>query len=196
VVRKPVSFIPVTERALPIDSPVSLKKGLVQIYTGDGKGKTTAAVGLIIRAYTNGLRIYAAVFMKDIDSHSEWEFLSGLPNVTIERFGSKEFCDPGNVKPVDKERASQALAAAGRAMRCGEYDLIVMDEVNVAVAWKLLDVTDVIKILDDKPANVELVLTGRYADSELIKRADLVTEMLKIKHPFDSGQPARKGIEY
>ena len=96
----------------------------------------------------------------------------------------------------DREQAAKALEAAGQALKSGRYDIIVMDEVNVALAWKLIDVTDVIKLIDEKPEKVELILTGRYADQRIIDKADLVTEMRKIKHPFDAGQPARKGIEF
>jgi cob(I)alamin adenosyltransferase len=94
------------------------------------------------------------------------------------------------------EQARQALAAAREAMLSGNYDLLVLDEVNVAVAWKLVELEEVLRFINDKPENVELILTGRYADTKLVQMADLVTEMLKIKHPYDGGVMARKGIEY
>lgn len=177
-------------------SPAPLKKGLVQVFTGDGKGKTSAAAGSILRAIAAGLNVYAAVLMKGGNPEGEWNYLSRLPGVTIERFGSKNFCDPGKVKPEDREQAKLALEAAAKAMLSGKYDMVVLDEINVAAAWKLIDIKDVIKLVDEKPANVDLILTGRYAAPELIEKADLVTEMRKIKHPFDAGLPARKGIEY
>jgi len=111
-------------------------------------------------------------------------------------FGSLEFVDPTNVKPEEKEQARQALAAAREAMLGGSYDLVVLDEVNLAVAWKLVKLDEVIRLISDKPQNVELILTGRQADTRLVQMADLVTEMLKIKHPYDKGLTSRKGIEY
>ena len=172
------------------------RKGLVQVFTGNGKGKTTAAAGSIVRALSHGLKVYVAVFMKASNPRSEWTFLSSLPGVKIEHFGSENFCDPSQIKPEEKEQARQALAAAGKAMLSGEYNLIVLDEVNVAAAWKLIDNEEVVRLVEKKPPQVELILTGRYADIELVKRADLVTEMLNIKHPFDAGEEAREGIEY
>ena len=183
----------------PANNPSSSKpppKGLVQVFTGDGKGKTTAALGAVIRALGHGLRVYITAFMKGDYPYGEWKFLSNLPNVTIARFGFRKFTDPANVLPSEVEQAKQALAAARKAMLSGNYDLIVLDEVNIAVAWKLIELDDVIKLISDKPRNVELILTGRHADKELVRMADLVTEMLKIKHPYDEGAMAREGIEY
>jgi len=171
-------------------------KGLVQIFTGDGKGKTTAALGAVIRALGHGLKVYIVFFMKGSYPYGERNILSKLPNVTMASFGSLEFVDPANVKPEEKEQARQALAAAREAMLSGSYDLIVLDEVNLAVAWKLVELDEVIKLISDKPQNVELILTGRQADTKLVQMADLVTEMLKIKHPYDAGIKARKGAEY
>ena len=180
------------------DSSISGEKhkGLVQVLTGDGKGKTTAAVGSIVRALSHGLSVYVAVFMKNNNPFGEWTYLSRTSNVRIENFGSENFCRPSDVKPEEKERANLALQAARNAMCGGKYDLVVLDEVNVAAAWKLIDTNDVIKLIEDRPSHVRLIFTGRYADREIIKRADLVTEMLNIKHPFDAGEPAREGIEY
>ena len=177
-------------------APGTNPKGLVQIYTGDGKGKTTAAIGNIIRALGHGMKVYVAVFMKGDYPYGEWYYLAKLPNVTIERFGFQNFCDPHNIKPEEKEQARQALSAAREAIQKGNYDLVVLDEINVAVAWHLIERDQVLKLIEEKPPRLELVLTGRYADSEIIKRADLVTEMLKIKHPFDTGASARQGIEF
>jgi cob(I)alamin adenosyltransferase len=112
------------------------------------------------------------------------------------RFGLTTFCDPNNVKPEEKEQARLALAAAREAMLSGNYDLVVLDEVNVAVAWKLVEVDEAIRLIEDKPPDVELILTGRNADTRLVQLADYVTECLKIKHPYDEGMVARKGIEY
>jgi cob(I)alamin adenosyltransferase len=134
--------------------------------------------------------------MKGDYPYGECKILSQLPNVKIARFGSQQFIDPNNIKPEDREQAGQALAAAREAVLSGSYDLVVLDEVNLAVAWNLVELDEVIKLINDKPRNVELILTGRKADTRLIQLADLVTEMLKIKHPYDEGIKARKGIEY
>jgi cob(I)alamin adenosyltransferase len=176
--------------------PKPLKRGLVQIFTGEGKGKTTAALGTVLRALGHGLRVYITIFMKGDYPYSEWNILSKMPNVTIARFGFRDFTDPQNVKPEEIEQAKQALTAAREAILSGSYDLVMLDEINVAVAWKLVELDEVVKLIEDKPPNVELILTGRYADIELVKMADLVTECLKIKHPYDEGIIARKGIEY
>ena len=173
-----------------------LGKGLVQVFTGEGKGKTTAALGTVVRALGQGLRVSIIAFMKGGRPSGEWGVLAKLPNVSIARFGTETFTDPANVKPEEKEQAKQALVAAREAVLSGSYDLVVLDEVNVVVAWKLVELDEVLELVRHKPQNVELILTGRYADKELIKMADLVTEMLSIKHPYDEGTTARKGIEY
>ncbi|MFH1650969.1 MAG: cob(I)yrinic acid a,c-diamide adenosyltransferase [Chloroflexota bacterium] len=172
------------------------RTGLVQIFTGNGKGKTTAALGTIVRATGHGLRVYIAFFMKGEYPYGERQTLAKLPNVTVASFGGLEFCNPKKVKPEEKEQAGKALAAAREAMLGGQYDLVVLDEVDVAVAFRLIELADVIKLVEDKPPALELILTGRYADSRLIELADLVTEMVKIKHPYDRGIKARRGIEY
>ena len=172
------------------------KKGLVQIFTGEGKGKTSAALGAVLRALGQGLRVCVVVFMKGDYPYGEWVSLSKLPDVEIARFGFRNFTDPGNVKPEEIEQAKQALAFAREATLGGNYDLVVLDEVNVAVAWKLVELGELLRLIRDRPPGVELILTGRYADVELVKLADLVTECLKIKHPYDKGILARKGIDY
>lgn len=177
-------------------SPEPLRRGLVQIFTGDGKGKTSAAIGAVIRALGHGLRVYIVFFMKGESPSGERDILSQLPNVTMGSFGSEGFVDPANIKPADKEQARKALAAARQAMLEGNYDMVVLDEVNVAVAFNLVELGEVLKFINDKPERVELILTGRRADSKLVQSADLVTEMLKIKHPYDEGMTARGGIEY
>ncbi len=134
--------------------------------------------------------------MKGDYPYGERNILSQLPGVTMESFGSEEFIDPANIKPEEKGQAKKALAAAREAMLSGSYDLVVLDEVNLAVAWNLVELDEVLGLIDDKPQNVELILTGRRADSKLVQSADLVTEMLKIKHPYDEGVVAREGIEY
>ena len=171
-------------------------KGLVQIFTGDGKGKTTAALGTILRAAGHGLKIFIVFFMKGDYAYGEYNSLSRLPDVEMASFGFRKFTDPANIKPEEKEQAKAALETARKAVISGNYDLVVLDEVNVALGFNLIELDDVIRLIKDKPSHVELILTGRRADSRLIEMADLVTEMVKVKHPFDKGIKARKGIEY
>jgi len=171
-------------------------RGLVYIFTGDGKGKTSAALGTVLRALGHGLKVYIVYFMKGDYPYGERRILSQLPNVDFISFGSREFINPANIKPEEMEQAKKALAAAREAVLSDKYDLVVLDEVNIAVAWKMLEVAEVVKLINDKPQNLELILTGRQADTELVKLADLVTECLKIKHPFDKGVLARKGIDW
>lgn len=171
-------------------------RGLVQIFIGNGKGKTTAALGATIRALGHGLRVYIVFFMKGDYPYGEFSILSKLSNVDVANFGFRHFTDPNSIKPEEIEQAKLALSAAREAVLSGGYDLVVLDEVNVALAFKLIELDEVIRLIKDKPQNVELILTGRYADTELLELADLVTEMVKIKHPYDKGLLARKGIEY
>ncbi len=173
-----------------------LSRGRVYIFTGDGKGKTSAAMGVVLRALGHEMRVHITYFMKGDYPYGERNILSKLPNVAVTTFGGKGFIDPASIKPEEIEQAKQALAAAREAMLSGNYDLVVLDEVNLAAAWKLVELDEVIRLINDKPQNVELILTGRQADTELIKLADLVTEMLKIKHPYDKGITTRKGIDY
>lgn len=171
-------------------------RGLVQVFTGNGKGKTTAALGTILRAAGHGLRVFIVFFMKGDYTYGEFDTLRKLPNIEIRQSGLREFTDPLNIKPEEKEQAESALAAAREAIMSGTYDLVVLDEVNVAAEYKLVELDDVIDLVHRKPENVELILTGRYADNRLIEIADLATEMVNVKHPFEKGISARKGIEY
>jgi cob(I)alamin adenosyltransferase len=171
-------------------------RGLVQVFTGNGKGKTTAALGTILRAAGHGLRIFIVFFMKGDYTYGEFQTLLKLPNVEILKSGFREFTDPLNVRPEEKEQAAKALAVARDAVNSGHYDLVVLDEVNVAIEYKLIKLEDVLMLIKEKPPHVELVLTGRYADDRIVEIADLVTEMVNVKHPFEKGIKARKGIEY
>ena len=177
-------------------SPEPSTRGFVYIFTGAGKGKTSAALGTVFRASGHGLRVYITYFMKGAYTYGERSILSKLPNVNMASFGQRELIDKANIKPEEIEQARQALATSREAMLSGNYDLVVLDEVNLAVAWKLVELDEVIKLITDKPKNVELILTGRKADTKLVQLADVVTEMLKIKHPYDKGVMARKGIDY
>ena len=174
-----------------------IPNGMVSIFTGDGKGKTTAAIGTVVRAAGHGLRVFVVFFMKGKDYvHGEFAILSRLPNVTVASFGQRGWVSKGEVKPEHKEQAGLALASAREAILSGSYDLVVLDEVNVAIASILVELDELLRLINDKPRNMELILTGRNADPRLVQRADLVTEMLMIKHPYAKGIKARKGIDY
>jgi cob(I)alamin adenosyltransferase len=170
--------------------------GYVQVYTGDGKGKTTAALGLALRAAGRGFRTYIAQFLKARPTGEIEAAKKMAPLIRIEQFGREGFL---TVKdgPDDEDiaRAKDGLTKAGRAMLSGEYRIVVLDEVNTAVHFGLLPEADVLDVIDRRPPDVELVLTGRYAPRSFIDRADLVTEMTEIKHYFAKGVKAREGIE-
>ena len=172
-------------------------RGLVQVFTGEGKGKTTAALGTILRAAGHGLKIFIIFFIKGDYAYGEYKTLVTLPNVKMASFGLRQFIykDRG-INPEEKKQAEAALSAAREAVNSGRYDLVVLDEINMALDFKLLDMDDVLSLIKHKPSHVELILTGRRADARLIEAADLVTDMVNVKHPFDKGVKARRGIEY
>ena len=172
-------------------------KGLVQVFTGEGKGKTTAALGTVLRAAGHGFKVSIIVFIKGHSSQGEYKTLAALPNVKVASFGLRQFIHKNNViNPAEKAQAQAALTATREDVMSGQYDIVVLDEINMAVYFKLLEVDEVLQLIKDKPPRVELILTGRRADEKIIAAADLVTEMLKIKHPYDKGIKARKGIEF
>jgi len=171
-----------------------LPRGYVQVYTGDGKGKTTAALGLALRASGRGMRTYIGQFMKG-QNYGELEALRDYPAITIEQYGDVRCIHREEVTPDHVAQAHQGLERAREAMLSGQYDVVVLDEVNVTVWFGLLDVEEVLTLLDQRPEHVEVILTGRRAPQELIERADLVTEMREVKHYYQQGVLARKGIE-
>jgi len=173
-----------------------ISRGLVQVYTGDGKGKTTAALGLAFRASGHGFRTYVIQFMKGQIVYGELRAAEKLaPLITIVQMGRPEFVNRKNPDPIDIKMASDALARAKEIIGDGEYDIVVLDEVNVAMDFGLIRVSDVLELMKNKPSQVELVLTGRNAPPEIIKAADLVTEMRQVKHYFEQGVGSRTGIE-
>lgn len=175
---------------------MGLKRGWVQIYTGEGKGKTTAALGLAMRAAGHGLRVYIVQFMKGWPNYGELKTVGGHPQITLRQFGRPEFVDPDKPEPVDREMAQEALREARRVLTSGSYDVVILDEANVALKYGLIELRDVLALIEEKPKHLELVLTGRYAPSEVIERADLVTEMREVKHPYRIGIEGQEGIEY
>lgn len=175
-----------------------LEQGLVSIFTGQGKGKTSAAIGIAVRAAGHGLRVYMLFMMKANESfeHGEFKILKSLPNVTVEAFGYRGWSRKGNITPEHRAEAIRAVEAAEMAMTGGNYDVIILDEINHAVAGGLIDIEKMVSMINNKPECVELILTGRNADPRLVAMADLVSEILMIKHPFTEGIRARKGIDY
>jgi len=170
--------------------------GLVEVFTGNGKGKTTAALGIAIRALGHGLKVHIVFFMKGEFPYGEQKVLSQLQGLSCERFGSLEFVDPSHVKEEEKIQARQALESARKALSAGLYDVVILDEVLVASAWGLIAVDDVARLIREKPERIDLVLTGRYADPVLLELADLVTEMKEVKHPYKKGHLSRQGIDF
>ncbi|MGI6601566.1 MAG: cob(I)yrinic acid a,c-diamide adenosyltransferase [Dethiobacteria bacterium] len=171
------------------------EKGLVMVYTGEGKGKTTAAVGQALRALGHGFSVYMVHFMKGRD-YGEFLAAEKMPRLTIDRAGRDVFVNRDNPDPVDIELARDGFVRAGKAIYSGEYDLVVLDEINVAVDYGLISEEELFELLENRPPGVDLVLTGRGASPELVKRADMVSEVLMIKHHYNDGVEARKGIEY
>ncbi len=172
------------------------EEGLVQVYTGDGKGKSTACFGLALRALGRGLRVKIVQFLKGDTRYGEIIAIKKLANVDVVQFGSPEFVNPLHPREEDRQMARDAYENARQALISGGFDLVIMDEVNVAAKLGLISVDDVLALIKDKPKNVELVLSGRDADPRVIEAADLVTQMTLIKHPYQKGISARFGIEY
>jgi cob(I)alamin adenosyltransferase len=169
-------------------------KGYVQVYTGEGKGKTTAALGLAIRAAGAGLNVYIAQFLKGM-KYSELITLQKLTDyITLKQYGRNCFI---NGKPLEEDirSAREGLREVREIMLSGRYQVIILDEANIATHYNLFSVEDLLALIRIKPDDVELVITGRYADTRIIEAADLVTEMKDIKHYYRNGISARDGIE-
>ncbi len=168
-------------------------KGLVHVYTGDGKGKTTAALGLAMRAVGQGMKVTFIQFLKGLPCGEHFFLKQYNPFEIVQISVGDSF---KKSKKQSSQEAQQTLAYAEQEILSGKYDLVILDEIFIAISQGLITVKQVLDMLDSKPASVELVLTGRKAPPEIIQRADLVTEMLMIKHPFTEGTDARRGIEY
>lgn len=174
----------------------NLEKGMVQVYTGNGKGKTSAAFGLALRAIGRGLKVYIIQFIKGGFDYGELYVVDKLPNLTLKAFGRGKFVTEKPPKEDDIKLAEEALKLAEEVVKGGEYDIVILDEINVALNLKLIKTERVVELIKKKPKHVELVLTGRYVPKEIIEAADLVTEMREIKHPYNKGFQARRGIEF
>ena len=170
-------------------------KGLVHVYTGNGKGKTTAAFGLALRSVGAGMKVFIGQFVKGKQYNENLAVARYLKNITVKQYGLG--CFIVNTPTEDDIRAAgKGLGEMRKIIHEGKHDLVIMDEVNIALFYKLIDVNQLIETIKAKPEYVELVLTGRYAPQEIIDMADLVTEMKEVKHYYQQGIEARDGIEY
>jgi cob(I)alamin adenosyltransferase len=171
-------------------------RGLVIVITGNGKGKTTSAFGQALRAVGQGYKVFIVQFMKGRDYG---EFVAAekyLPRLTILRTGLDSFVMRDHPAPVDIELARRGFELVKKAVASGKYDMVILDEINVAVDFKLIPLQDVIDLIKNKPSALDLILTGRYAAREVIKLADTVSEIKEIKHHYAAGIKDRAGIEY
>ncbi len=171
-------------------------KGYVQVYTGDGKGKTTAALGLLLRAAGAGLKVYMGEFIKEMEYSEVGILRSRFPEVTVELYGIEAGCIIGREPSrEDIDAAKAGFARAEQAVMSGEFQIVILDELAIPVSMGLLPEEDVLNLMRNKPDQVELVITGRGATDRMIEAADLVTEMKEIKHYYREGVLSRKGIE-
>jgi cob(I)alamin adenosyltransferase len=173
-----------------------LQKGFTQIYTGNGKGKTTAAIGLAVRAAGFGLKSYIACFMKEFP-YSEFKALKRFEDlIKVEAFGKDEFVYRKEYPNADELNAIRiGLSTAKMNMLSGSYNIIILDEICVSHYFKIFSTDDIIEFIKSKPNDVELILTGRYCPEEIYEHSDLITEMKEIKHYYTKGVNARRGIE-
>lgn len=172
------------------------EKGLVQVYTGDGKGKTTAALGLAMRTAGHGGRVAIVQFMKGWEYYGEIKSLAKLEGITLIQTGRPDYVYRYQEMAEDYSEARRGIRTAEEFMSSGEYDMLILDEINVALDYGLISMDSVIALIKDKPEQLELVITGRNAKVEIIELADLVTDMKEAKHPYMQGIQARKGIEF
>lgn len=172
------------------------KEGMLQVYTGNGKGKTTAAIGMAIRACGHGWKVLMISFMKGDPSYGEAKMAGRIPNFELIQSGLSSFVKKGNPSREDLKMAREGMEKARKAFGEGKYEMVILDEINVAVNYGLISLESVIELIAQKPKELELVLTGRYAHPEVVKRADMVSEILDIKHPYMKGIVDREGIEH
>ena len=170
-------------------------KGYIQVYTGNGKGKTTAAFGLALRAAGAGLKVFIAQFVKGQEYAETLAVRDFLPSVTIKQYGSDCFI-VNTPTQVDIDMARKGLEEVSAVILSGEYDIVILDEANVAVFYNLFTPGELINVVKRKPDALEIIITGRYACPEILEAADLVTEMKEVKHYYTQGVQARTGIEH
>ena len=169
---------------------------MLQVYTGDGKGKTTAALGLCLRAVGHNFKVAVVQFLKDDPEYGEFKAKELLPNFELYQVGRNDFVNFKNPDQIDLDLADKGWEKAKKMLLSGEYDIIVLDEFTLVLKYNLIETAAFYQLLDKFSGKTEIVVTGRYAPVELIEHADLVTEMTNIKHYFDSGVESRIGIDH
>ncbi|MGM0436898.1 MAG: cob(I)yrinic acid a,c-diamide adenosyltransferase [Bacillota bacterium] len=170
-----------------------MKKGMLQVYTGDGKGKTTAAIGMAVRAAGAGLKVFIGQFVKSM-KYSEIKVLNEIANIDVKQYGLSCFIEK-EPEEEDVKAAREGLQEVKEILKSNEYDLVILDEANIAVYFDLFSVDELIEVIDSRNEGIEVVVTGRKAKDKLIDKADLVTDMQEIKHYYEKGVKARDGIE-
>lgn len=173
-----------------------LEKGLIQVYTGDGKGKTTCALGLALRAVGQGFKVFIVHFMKGRDTGESRAAARLAPEMTLRFFGRPGLINLRSPAPEDLALVREAWDLARQVIAAGEHDLVILDEINLALSYHLIPLDEALEVLQQRPPWVEVILTGRQAPPELVNIADLVTEMHPIKHYYEAGVKARRGIEW
>jgi cob(I)alamin adenosyltransferase len=173
-----------------------LSKGTVQVYTGEGKGKTTAALGQALRACGHGLKVLMIQFMKGSENYGEVMIAGHIPGFTLIQSGLPTFVEKANPSEEDRELALRGMEMAARAVDEASCDILILDEINVAVDYGLVEAGRVLDLIKRRPPDMEVILTGRYAPVEFTEIADLVTEMKEVKHHYLNGCRMREGIEY
>lgn len=182
-------------------NPEFSEHGYIQVYTGNGKGKTTASLGLTIRALGRGWRVLVVMFTKGGNDYGELHtFMNLAPDlkdkISIVQAGLDRIVYSDNVSDADRKTVKEGWEIAKKAIKNNEYQMVVLDEANIAIDLKLIDLNEIVEILQNKPEDMEIVLTGRNAKKEIIDIAHLVSEIFPVKHYWDKGISARKGIEF
>jgi cob(I)alamin adenosyltransferase len=177
-------------------NPENNKQRFIQVYTGAGKGKTTAALGMALRACGHGKCVKMICFMKGDPNYGEMKMSAKIPGFEIIQSGLSTFVKKGEPSDDDLKLAKKGMHLARELFQDKDLDLLILDEINVAVDFGLIPLSDVLELLETKPSWLELVLTGRFAHPDLVKRADLVSEILEIKHPYEDGVQAREGFDF
>ena len=173
-----------------------LTKGLIQVYTGDGKGKTTCALGLALRAVGQGFQVYMIQFLKGRETGEAKAAARLAPDMTLRYLGRPGLVNLRSPAPEDLARVQEAWDLARAVISAGAHDLVILDEINLALTHKLIPLKEALEVLGQRPPGVEVVLTGRRAPEELVAMADLVTEMRPLKHYYQAGVKSRRGIEW
>jgi len=172
------------------------KLGLIQVFTGDGKGKTTAALGEALRACGHNFKVLVVQFMKGQIKYGEVTITPKVPNLELKQFGLPTFVKKGDPSDEDLRLAKQGFEFAKSAIMGKKYDMVILDELNVAIDYGLIKLKDALDLLKNKPTDVEIIITGRYAPQQIIDIADLVSRIEEVKHPYQKGVAARKGVEW